>query len=73
MSEYVNLRKILQFLEHIGKPIKYEEFKQTFEFKVKTENDHENILIGTNELLQKDLILDTEILIEIVVSIYNLV
>jgi hypothetical protein len=44
MSEHVKLENIMKFFEDIGQPIKYNEFKQTFEGKVKTEKDHENIL-----------------------------
>lgn len=65
MSEYVNLRKIIQFLEEIGQPIKYQEFKQTFEDKVRTELYTENILTNAKDLLIKDLVADTEVLTDI--------
>lgn len=71
MSEHVKLEMIIQFFEDIGQPIKYQEFKQTFEEKVKTEKDFENILQGSNELFQKDLIADTEILTDHVVRKLN--
>ncbi len=44
MSEHVNLRQIIDFLDEIGHQIKYQEFRQTFEDKVRTELNHENIL-----------------------------
>jgi hypothetical protein len=69
MSEHVKLNSIIKFFEDIGQPIKYNEFRQTFEDKVKTEKDFQNILEGSNELLQKDLIADTELLTEHVVRL----
>ena len=62
MSEHVNLEKLLQFLDDIGQPIKYQEFKQTFEDKVRTELYHENILNSARQLIVKDLNADTQIL-----------
>jgi hypothetical protein len=62
MCEHVNLRKILEFFDDIGQPIKYQEFRQTFEDKVKTEVHHENILLNAKQLILNDLNGDTTIL-----------
>jgi uncharacterized protein YfbU (UPF0304 family) len=37
MSEHVNLRKVIKFLEERGHGLKYEDFKKTFEDKIETE------------------------------------
>merc|ERR1712176_1159021 len=55
MSEYVNLRKIIAFLEDIGHVMQYKEFKKTFEDKVRAESYFENILHGAMDLIYKDL------------------
>ena len=55
MSEYVNLRKIINFLEEMGHVMQYKEFKKTFEDKVRTESYFENILIGAMDVILKDL------------------
>jgi len=54
MSEYVNLRKIINFLEEMGHVMQYKEFKKTFEDKVRTESYLENILIGAMDVILKD-------------------
>ena len=54
MSEYVNLRKIIQFLEEMGHVMQYKEFKKTFEDKVRIESYFENILRGAMDLIKKD-------------------
>ena len=54
MSEYVNLRKIIQFLEEMGHVMQYKEFKKTFTDKVKIESYFENILRGAMDLIKKD-------------------
>ena len=58
MSEYVNLRRIIQFLEDIGHVMQYKEFKKTFEDKVRTESYFENILHGAMAVITKDLAYD---------------
>lgn len=58
MSEHLRLNRILEFLEEIGHPIKYQEFRQTFEDKVRTELHHENILANARQLIVKDLLTD---------------
>lgn len=63
MSEYVSLRKTIQFLEEIGQPIQYSEFREAFEEKLKIESHLENILTNAKDLLNKDLIADTNILV----------
>ena len=65
MSEHVNMREIINLLERIGQPIKYEQFKTTFEDKVRMERYSENILMNGNGLVLKDLIADTTILTNI--------
>lgn len=62
MSEYVNLNRIIEFLDDIGQPIRYQEFRTTFEEKVKTEHYHENILNNAKQLLVNDLIANTTLL-----------
>jgi hypothetical protein len=59
MSEYVNLRVIIQFLEGEGHAMKYQEFRSTFEDKVQSESYFELILMDAKSLIDKDLISDT--------------
>lgn len=49
----------MEFLEEVGHPIKYQEFRKTFEDKVITELHHENILTNAKTLIVKDLMNDT--------------
>ena len=58
LSEHVNLRKVIGFLEKEGHKMKYQEFKQTFEDKISTDNYFESILNGAEILVLKDILAD---------------
>lgn len=55
MSEFVNLKKIVSFLEDEGHYMEFKEFKQTFKDKVRQESHTEDILINTKLLLARDI------------------
>ena len=59
MSEYVNLNKIVQFLEDAGYVMEYKEFKQTFKDKVRQESYTEEILLNARSLNQRDILSDS--------------
>ena len=62
MAEYVQLERIINFLEKIGLSNTYQEFQPTFEEKVKRETYHEKILLNASDLINKDIMADTNIL-----------
>jgi len=62
MAEYVQLERIINFLEKIGLSNTYQEFQPTFEEKVKRETYHEKILNNATDLINKDIMADTNIL-----------
>lgn len=62
MSEYVNLNKIVSFLEDEGHVMEFEEFKQTFKDKVRQESYTEDILYTAKRLLRRDLQQDSQTL-----------
>ena len=62
MSEYVNLNKIVSFLEDEGHYMEFKEFKQTFKDKVRQESYTEDILVTTRRLLTRDMQQDSQIL-----------
>lgn len=66
MAEYVNLEKIIDVFasqrEDQNQAPTYEEFKPTFEEKVKRETYHENILDNATDLIQKDIMADSIVL-----------
>ena len=59
MSEFVNMRVIIHFLEEQGHAMKYQEFRSTFEDKVQSESYFELILNNAKSLIDKDLTSDT--------------
>lgn len=61
MSEYINLRVIIQFLKEQGHAMKYQEFRSTFEDKVQSDSYFEQILENAKTLLKKDIGADTYI------------
>ena len=73
MAEYVALDRIINFLDKIGQQNIYREFQPIFEEKVKRETYHENILNNANDLILKDIMADSQILDNIVVSIYSFI
>ena len=58
MAEYVNIDRIINFLEKINQSNTYQEFKPTFEEKVKRETYHENILNNAIDIIEKDIMTD---------------
>ena len=54
MSEYVNLNRVVQYLEEEGHYMEFKEFKQTFEDKVRQESLTEEILLTEKKLLQRE-------------------
>ena len=61
MSEYINLRVIIQFLQEQGHTMKYQEFRSTFEDKVQSDSYFESILQNAQTLIIKDVSADTYI------------
>ena len=55
MSDYVNLNKIVSFLEDEGHYMEFKEFKQTFQDKVRQESYTEEILYTAKRLLTRDM------------------
>lgn len=55
MSEYVNLHRIVSWLEEQGHYMEYMEFKQTFKDKVRQESYTEEILLTAKKLLTRDM------------------
>jgi hypothetical protein len=68
MSESVSIPRIVALLEEINasgttsQPIKYQDCRKCFEDKMRTESNHEDILVNTATLLLKDLNADFAIL-----------
>lgn len=62
MAEYVQLEKIINFLENNNLSNTYQEFQPTFEEKVKRETYHEKILNNAADLINKDVIAECNIL-----------
>lgn len=68
MSETVSIPRIVALLEQINssgttsQPIKYQDCRKCFEDKMRTESNHEDILVNTATLLLKDLNADFAIL-----------
>ena len=65
MSEHVNLKKIIKFLEERGHSLKYDDFRKVFEEKIDMESYFVTILetakgLSNREVLnyQKDLLVD---------------
>ena len=54
MSEHVNLRKVIQFLETHGHAMKYDDFRNTFQAKIQTEIYHVGILNSAGKLVNKE-------------------
>jgi hypothetical protein len=67
-SETVSIPRIVALLEEINskgttsQPIKYQDCRKCFEYKMRTESNHEDILVNTATLLLKDLNADFAIL-----------
>ena len=53
MSEHVDLRQVIQFLEQCGHAMKYDDFRRTFEEKIDTELYFINILNTAIKLTRK--------------------
>jgi hypothetical protein len=65
MSEHVDLRSVIQFLEQCGHAMKYDDFRKTFEEKIETELYFINILNTAIKLTRKEVGTHTaEILID---------
>ena len=50
MSEYVNLHRVVSYLEEEGHVMEFKEFKKTFEDKVRQESLTENVLLKVLKL-----------------------
>ena len=61
MSEYINLHRVVSFLEQEGHFMEFTEFKQTFKDKVVQESYTEEILLTAKHLLTKDMKTDAQI------------
>jgi hypothetical protein len=58
MNEHVNLGHMVEFLSELGHELKYDEFKVTFEDKVRTQCHTEKILFDARALVDNDLLND---------------
>ena len=58
LNEHVNLGNMLEFLRELGHELKYDEFKVTFEDKVRTQCHTEKILFDARALVDNDLVKD---------------
>jgi hypothetical protein len=56
MSEHVNLRKVIKFLEERGHGLKYEEFRKTFEDKIETETYFVTLLQSARLLVEREVL-----------------
>lgn len=56
MSEYINLNKIVSFLEDEGHYMEFKQFKQTFKDKVRGESYTEAILLTAKRLNTRDIL-----------------
>lgn len=56
MSEHVNLRKVIKFLEERGHGLKFEDFKKTFESKIETETYFLNLLKSAKMLVESEVL-----------------
>jgi hypothetical protein len=64
MSDHINLKLIIQFLQENGHNMKYQEFRSTFEDKVQSEGHFEQILELAQKLIRKDVGADTVVKID---------
>jgi len=62
MSEYVNLHRVVSYLEEEGHVMEFKEFKTTFEDKVRQESLTENVLLTALRLQKRDMQHDSKIL-----------
>ena len=62
MSEYVNLHRVVSYLEEEGHVMEFKEFKTTFEDKVRQESLTENVLLTALKLQMRDMQHDSKIL-----------
>ena len=62
MSEYVNLNRVVSYLEQEGHVMEFKEFKQTFKDKVRQESYTEDILLAAKRLILRDMQHDSQIL-----------
>ena len=58
MSEYVNLHKIVLYLEEMNYFMEYKEFRETLKDKVRQQSHTEEILLNTSNILVRDMQLD---------------
>lgn len=56
MSEHVNLRKVIKFLESSGHAMKYDDFKRTFEEKIQMETYFVSVLESARKLVEKEVL-----------------
>lgn len=54
MSEHVNLRSVIAFLEQCGHAMKYDDFRRTFEIKIENELYYIGILNSTLKYVGKE-------------------
>ena len=64
MSDFINLNKIVSFLEDEGHYMEFNEFKQTFKDKVRGESYTEAILLSTQHLNKREILFESEQLID---------
>ena len=56
MSEHVNLRKVIKFLEGSGHAMKYDDFRRTFEEKIQMETYFVSVLESARKLVEKEVL-----------------
>jgi hypothetical protein len=56
MSEHVNLRDVIKFLEERGHGLKFEDFRQTFERKIENEIYTINLLNSAQMLVKSEML-----------------
>lgn len=72
MSEHVNLRDVIKFLEERGHGLKFEDFRQTFERKIENEIYTINLLNSAQLLVKSELLSHSvDLLCELSIGVIN--